>query len=49
MRAIPERAMHIERLGEPYVPFADKLRRLAGSFEERQLLVFVIKYIGEIE
>jgi CheY-like chemotaxis protein len=41
VRAIRERAAYIEKLGEQYVPFASKLRRLAEGFEERQILALI--------
>jgi hypothetical protein len=47
MRGIRERAAHIETLGEPYAPFARKLRELAKGFEERAILALVEQYIGE--
>jgi hypothetical protein len=47
MRAIRERAAHIETLGEQYVPIARKLRELAKSFEERAILTLVERYIDE--
>lgn len=49
MQAIRERAAHIETLGEQYVPFARRLCELAKGFEERQILVLVIQYMGEDE
>jgi CheY-like chemotaxis protein len=45
LRAIRERAAHIETLGEPYVPFARKLRELAKGFEERDLLALVEQHM----
>ena len=49
MRAIRERAAHIETLGKQYIPFALKLRELAKSFEERQPMALVTRYVEEIE
>jgi hypothetical protein len=46
MRAIQERAAHIETLGEQYVPFADKLHRLAKGFEERDILAMIRGYLN---
>jgi CheY-like chemotaxis protein len=45
IRGIRERATHIETLGEQYVPFADKLRKLARGFEERDILALVKQYV----
>jgi CheY-like chemotaxis protein len=45
MHGIRERAAHIETLGEQYVPFANKLRELAKSFEEREILALVRRYV----
>jgi hypothetical protein len=45
MRAIQERAAHIETLGEQYIPFARKLRELAESFEEREILALMRQYL----
>jgi CheY-like chemotaxis protein len=47
MRAIREYAAHIETLGEPYAPFAHKLRELAKGFEERQIRALVERYMEE--
>jgi hypothetical protein len=47
MRAIQERAAHIETLGEQYVPFARKLHELAWDFEERQILALIESYRGK--
>jgi CheY-like chemotaxis protein len=47
MRTIQGRATHIETLGEQYVPFADKLRKLAKGFEERQIRTLIEKYVEE--
>jgi hypothetical protein len=47
LRAIRERAAHIETLGEQYAPFARKLRELAKGFEERAILALVVQYMGE--
>ena len=44
LRAIQERAARIATLGEQYVPFARKLRELAKSFEEQELLALVERY-----
>jgi CheY-like chemotaxis protein len=47
LRAIRERATHLQTLGKEYAPFADKLRELAEGFEERQILALVERYIQE--
>jgi CheY-like chemotaxis protein len=47
MRAIQERAAHLETLGEQYVPFANRLRELARAFEERAILALVEQYYGK--
>jgi CheY-like chemotaxis protein len=47
MRAIREQAAHIETLGEQYVPFADKLCKLAKDFEEKQILTLIKQYIKQ--
>jgi CheY-like chemotaxis protein len=44
MRGIQEQAAHVETLGEQYVPLANRLRELARSFEERQILALVRQY-----
>ena len=45
MQMLQERTAHIEALGEQYVPFAHKLRKLAKGFEERQILALVQQYV----
>jgi CheY-like chemotaxis protein len=45
MRAIQERAAHIETLGEQYVSFARKLHELAKGFEERELMALVVQHM----
>jgi CheY-like chemotaxis protein len=45
MRAIRERANHIETLGEQYGPFARKLRQLAKNFAEEQIMTLVRQYM----
>lgn len=47
MRDIRERADHVSALGEQYVPFADKLRRLAENFEEKAILALMEINLGE--
>jgi signal transduction histidine kinase/DNA-binding NarL/FixJ family response regulator len=47
MRGLQERAAHIETLGEPYLPFARKLRDLVRGFEERQILTLIERYVEE--
>jgi PAS domain S-box-containing protein len=47
MRGIRERATHIERMGEQYLPFASNLRELAQGFEERRILALVVQYMDE--
>jgi hypothetical protein len=47
LRAIRERAAHIETLGEQYASFARRLSELAKSFEERELMALVERYMGE--
>jgi PAS domain S-box-containing protein len=45
LRAIRERATHIEAMGEQYVSFANRLDELARSFEERQVLALIQRYM----
>jgi response regulator RpfG family c-di-GMP phosphodiesterase len=45
MRAIRERAAHIETLGEQYVSFARRLHELAKGFEERKLMALVEQHM----
>jgi CheY-like chemotaxis protein len=47
MRGIRERATHIETLGDQYVPFANHLRKLVKSFEERAILALIERYMGD--
>jgi signal transduction histidine kinase/DNA-binding NarL/FixJ family response regulator len=47
MRAIQQRATHIENLGEQYVPFARRLHELAWDFEERQILALIERYMTD--
>ena len=44
---ILERAVLIEQLGSQYLPFAQKLRQLAESFQEKQLRQFIEEQIRE--
>ena len=44
---ILERAVIIEQLGSQYLPFAQKLRQLAESFQEKQLRQFIEEQIRE--
>ena len=43
MRDIRERANHLEDLDKKFIPFARKLRKLAQSFEDEQILAMVSK------
>ena len=45
MRRIRKKAAELERLGEQFVPFARKLRELAQSFQERDILTLVEQYL----
>jgi len=47
IRAIRERADHLEKLGKQYAPFAGKLRELAKDFEEREILAMVMQYMKD--
>ncbi|MEW5959513.1 MAG: ATP-binding protein, partial [Chloroflexota bacterium] len=47
MRAIRERAEHINRLDRRYGPFAHQLRRLAGSFADREILALLEKHLNQ--
>jgi CheY-like chemotaxis protein len=49
IRAIRERAAHIETLGEQYVAFARRLRRLAKDFEEQEILALVEQYMTALK
>ena len=46
MRDIKRQADHVASLGEAYVPFADKLGRLAENFEEKAILAMVEKHLA---
>ncbi len=41
MAELEDRAAHLEQLGAPFQPFADKLRNLARNFEDEQILSLV--------
>ena len=43
---IEQRAIQLEQMDETLIPFAQKLRRLAKSFEDEQILRFVKQYMG---
>ena len=47
MRDIRIRADHIAALDKKYLPFANKLKRLAEDFEEKAILEMVEKYLVE--
>ena len=42
---IEKRANHIATLGKQYIPFANKLRRLAEDYEEKTILKMVERYL----
>ena len=44
---ILKRADKLEQLGSPYLPFAQRLRQLAESFQEKKLRQFVEKYLSK--
>ncbi len=41
MHGLAERANYLKQLGEPYIPFANKLRALARGFEEEEILALI--------
>ncbi len=45
MYAIQDRMIHLERLDEKYVPFANRLRALARGFEDEKILTLVTQYL----
>jgi len=45
IKGISEQADKFEQLDPEWVPFAQKLRRLANGFQEKQILEFVKKYM----
>ena len=47
IRAIRERADHLEKLGKQYAPFVGKLRELAKDFKGREILALVTQYIED--
>jgi len=47
MRAIRERAAHIETLDEAYIPLARKLAELARGFQERAILALIEHYVNK--
>jgi CheY-like chemotaxis protein len=47
IRGIQEQANWIEQMDEQFVPFSRQLRHLANGFQEKQILEFVRKYMGE--
>ncbi|MBK8901293.1 MAG: response regulator [Anaerolineaceae bacterium] len=47
LRAIRERADHLEKLGHQYIPFADRLRELAKSFEVREILAIITQHMKD--
>jgi signal transduction histidine kinase/DNA-binding NarL/FixJ family response regulator len=47
IRAIRERADHLEKLGKQYAPFAGKLRELAKDFKGREIMALVTQYMQD--
>jgi DNA-binding response OmpR family regulator len=47
MRAIRERADHLEEMDENLAPFAGKLRQLAKNFQEEQILTLITQYLEQ--
>jgi signal transduction histidine kinase/DNA-binding NarL/FixJ family response regulator len=46
LRKIRERATHLAQMDERFIPFANRLQELAGSFQEKAILALVKQYIA---
>lgn len=45
MSRLRKRSIHLERLGQQYVPFATKIRELAELFERKQIILLVKQFL----
>ena len=45
MRSIQEKARYLEKLAEPYRPFAQTIRTLAENLEDEKIIILIEQYL----